>query len=128
MSVMAIDPPPSISGDLEGLLIDDWTEVVPAPTETTGVAFHFDRPGAAAPQALLLAIPPAPDGRWRWEELVGTITDTFDRARLRAIEPDQVAASPLFPVLPMTMMPFTSGHDLGSIFLPRTSLADAVLE
>jgi hypothetical protein len=126
MSVMAIDPPASFAGDLEGLLIDDWTELVPTATETTGFAFHFDRPGASAPQAVLLAAPPDPDGRWRWNELVGVITDTLDRARLRAVEPDQIAASPLFTILPMTMMPFTSGHMLGSTFLSRASLDAAI--
>ena len=32
---------------------------VPTDKETTGIAFHFDRPNAAPPQALLLAVPPA---------------------------------------------------------------------
>ena len=109
MSVMTLDAPASLDGDLEGLLLDDWTETIPTSKETTGVAFHFDRPNAAAPQALLLAAPPNPDGRWRWNELLGVVIDTFARARLRAIEPDLVAASPLFPILPMTLLPFTSG-------------------
>src|SRR5262245_56910036 len=117
MSVMTIDAPAALNGDLEGLLIDDWTETVPTTKETTGIAFHFDRPNAAAPQALLLATPPNPDGRWRWEELRGVIVDTFARTRLRAIEPDLIAASPLFPILPMTMMSFTSGRSLASTFL-----------
>ena len=117
MSVMTIDAPAALNGDLEGLLIDDWTETVPTTKETTGIAFHFDRPNAAAPQALLLATPPNPDGRWRWEELLGVIVDTFARARLRAIEPDLIAASPLFPILPMTMMSFTSARALTSTFL-----------
>jgi hypothetical protein len=75
----------------------------------------------ALPRRSLLATPPNPDGRWRWAELVGTVIDTFDRARLRAVEPDQLAASPLFSILPATMLPFTSGRLLGSQLLAETA-------
>jgi hypothetical protein len=119
MSVMTLDPPDSLAGELEGLLLDEWTETVPGLRETTGVAFHFDRPGAEAPHALLLAVPPKPDGTWNWSELLGVVVDTFARARLRAIEPDQIAASPLFPVLPAILTPFSSGGLLAETFLPR---------
>ncbi len=119
MSVMTLDAPASFADDLEGLLLDEWTETVPAVNETTGVAFHFDRPSAAAPQALLLAAPPNPDGRWRWNELLGVVLDTFARARLRAIEPDHIAASPLFPVLPATLSSFHHGSKFASTFLVR---------
>ena len=127
MSVMTIDAPASLDADIEGLLLDDWTEVVPMSKETTGIAFHFDRPNAAAPQALLLAVPPNPDGTWQWNELFGAVLDTFERARLRAIEPDQIAASPLFTILPMTLLSFTSGvHPaLASTFLVDRATASA---
>lgn len=39
-------------------LLDQWTEVVPAVDHTTTVAFHHDAPGARAPQAVLVAVPP----------------------------------------------------------------------
>jgi hypothetical protein len=126
MSLVAIDPPGAASGPLEGLLLDEWTEVVPTTHETTGLAFQFDRPSAAAPQAILIAIPPNPDGRWQWSELVGAVTDTFDRARQRAVELDQVAASPLFMGLPMTMMPFSRGHFLDSVFLQSDAVTAAL--
>jgi hypothetical protein len=119
MSVMTLNAPASLAGELEGLLLDEWTEIVPGLRETTGVAFHFDRPGAEAPHALLLAVPPNPDGTWNWGELLGVVVDTFARARLRAIEPDQIAASPLFPVLPAILTPFSSGRLLAETFLPR---------
>jgi hypothetical protein len=119
MSVMTLDAPASLAGELEGLLFDEWTETVPGLRETTGVAFHFDRPSAEAPHALLLAVPPNPDGTWNWSELLGVVVDTFTRARLRAIEPDQIAASPLFPVLPAILTPFSSGGLLAETFLPR---------
>ena len=126
LSVMTVDAPASLSGELEAVLLDEWTETVPTLNETAGVAFHFDRPSAAAPQALLLAAPAAPDGRWRWSELLGVVTDTFARARLRAIEPDQIAASPLFPVLPMTLTSFVYGSPFASTFLLRDTVELAI--
>ena len=36
---------------LAGLLIDEWIEVVPSASETTGMVFQFDQPDAAPPQS-----------------------------------------------------------------------------
>jgi hypothetical protein len=126
MSVMTIDAPAAVSGDLQGLLLDEFTEIVSTDRETTGIAFHFDRPSAAAPQALLLAVPPNPDGRWRWDTLVGVVVDTFERARLRAVEPDLVAASPLFPLLPTALLGFTTIASPVSTFLLDDALSVAI--
>jgi hypothetical protein len=126
LSVMTVDAPVLFSGDLEGLFLDDWTETVPTTKETTGITFNFDRPNAAAPQALLIAAPPQADGRWQWQELLGTVQDTFDRARLRAIEPDDLQTS-LFQILPMTLMPFTEIHGLATVFLTRDVLQTGVI-
>jgi len=71
-----------------GLLIDDWTELIPSANQTTGISFNYNQPNAMAPQALLLAVPPVEKGRWSWEELIGILNDTFLRAKQRAVEPD----------------------------------------
>ncbi len=115
--------PNALGGNHEGLLLDDWTETVPTTKETTGFVFNFDRPNAAAPQALLIAAPPSADGRWQWAELLGTVTDTFDRAQLRAIEPDDLQASPLFQLLPATLAPFTELRALASFLVSRDYVA-----
>src|SRR5205823_4694047 len=47
---------PPIGQPICGLLLDEWTELVPTTQETTGIAFHFNRPNATAPQSLLLAV------------------------------------------------------------------------
>jgi hypothetical protein len=108
LSIVAMDPPGSFAGNHKGLLIDEWNETVPGVEETTGLAFHFDRPNAAAPQSLLLVTPCQADGRWRKDEVPNVILDTFGRARLRALEPDHVTASGLFPVLPATFSRFAT--------------------
>jgi hypothetical protein len=83
------------------LVIDAWVEVVPSAAVTTGVAFNCDSPGARPPQAVLLAVPPEGSERWDLETLEQTVLETFDLARLRALDPLALAADPLIQrVLP----------------------------
>ncbi|MFJ4790731.1 hypothetical protein [Streptomyces sp. NPDC088794] len=100
----ALDP----AQPLCGLLVDDWTEVVPARQITTGVAFHHDRPNAEPPQAWLLALPASFDGTWSWEELLGAVTETLDAAKLRALEPTHLDTTPYDALLPATYSAWTS--------------------
>ena len=72
---------------IAGLLVDEWSEVIPEATETTGVTFHYDRPNSEPPQCWLLALPAAMDGSWKWEELRDAVTEHARRrpaARHRA--------------------------------------------
>ena len=103
-----------------GLLIDEWTEVIPAETETTGVAFHFDKPNAEPPQAILLVTPPQFTGAWKWDDLAATLNETLDMARIRAVEPQQLDQTALSVFLPATTMattwnPITIGADLAAV-------------
>jgi hypothetical protein len=86
-----------------GLLIDEWTEIIPGDAETTGIAFHHDSPDCEAPQAMLLMVPPQPTPEWRWEDVVDTLHETLDLARSRAIEPEQVDNTPFATFLPATV-------------------------
>jgi hypothetical protein len=90
-----------------GLLLDEWTEVLPGKEETTGLAFHYDRPNNEPPQAILLAIPSDIGERWTWEELTGAIVETFHMAKKRAAEPSQVEATALARFLPATVAAVT---------------------
>jgi hypothetical protein len=90
-----------------GLILDEWTEVIPAERETTGLTFHFDRPNAEAPQVLLLVTPPRFTGAWRWEDIVDGVRDTFHRARSRLVEPDHVDQTAYARFIPMTAMAVT---------------------
>jgi hypothetical protein len=85
-----------------GLLIDEWTETIPASSIDTGVTFHFNRPNSEAPQAMLLVTPTDFKGAWNWDDLVDALNDTFDLAKLRAIEPSHVDNTPYAPFLPAT--------------------------
>jgi len=95
-----------------GLLLDEWTDLIPSKKETAGVAFHYDRPNAEPPQAILLAIPSEFKGSWEWQDLVDTVNETLDMAKKRAIEPahiDTTAYARFLPALlsSMTTRPIT---------------------
>jgi len=103
-----------------GLLLDEWTEVIPTDTETTGVAFHFDKPNAEPPQAILLALPAEFTGAWKWEDLVDSLGETLDLARSRAVEPQQLDRTALSVFLPATILatawrPITIAADLSLV-------------
>jgi hypothetical protein len=85
-----------------GLLVDEWTEVIPATDETVGLAFHYDRPGSEAPQTWLLVTAPRLSGSWAWADVLGALDETFDLMRIRAVEPSQLEPTPYARFLPAT--------------------------
>lgn len=97
---------------LAGLLVDEWVEVVPNPTETTALTFHYDAPGACAPQAILLAVPPELDRSWDMDTLEGILLETLELAKLRAVDPDALAAQGyLGHYLPALYFAYNKGGD-----------------
>ena len=69
-----------------GLLLDEWTEIIPARSDITGLAFHYDTPGNEAPQAVLLAVSPTSAPTWDLETLIDTLTETLDLTKIRAVD------------------------------------------
>ena len=80
--------PIEVRQPLAGLLIDEWVEVVPSTTETTGIALQYDQPNAAPPQTILLALPPPIESPWTIWSLQQVLLETLDLARIRAVDPD----------------------------------------
>jgi hypothetical protein len=76
------------SDQLAGVLIDEFVEVLPNSSETTGISFQYDQPNAAPPQAILIAVPPDINERWTTRSLHQVLLETLDLARLRAVDPD----------------------------------------
>ncbi|MEV6397048.1 hypothetical protein AB0M39_20045 [Streptomyces sp. NPDC051907] len=100
-----------------GLLLDEWTEVIPAEQETTGVAVHFDRPDSEPAQSMLLVVPPVRGRAWTVDDLAAAVAETFDLAKIRAVEPahlDDTAYAQLLPatVMSATRQPITVSTDL----------------
>tara|TARA_R110001606_G_scaffold41275_1_gene111564 strand:- start:10632 stop:16577 length:5946 start_codon:yes stop_codon:yes gene_type:complete len=86
-----------------GLLIDEWTEVIPAKTETTGLTFQYDQPNSEPSQSLLLVTPTEFTGAWKWNDLVGAMHETLNLAKVRAIEPRHVDETDYAHYLPATI-------------------------
>jgi hypothetical protein len=100
-----------------GLLIDEWTEVIPTEEETTGLTFHYDRPNSEPPQTLLLATPSEFRQSWQWQDIVDTLRETLDMAKKRAIEPGHIDTTDYARFLPalvsaVTVYPITAALNL----------------
>src|SRR4029453_9657177 len=100
------DPEPDLSGAVAGIVLDEWTEVVPrrlerreppdpeAPPElidvtTTGIALNANAPGARPPQAILIALSPD-GGGWNGDRLVNVLTEAMALARMRTLTLQQI--------------------------------------
>jgi hypothetical protein len=92
--------PASTETRVAGLFVDEWTESVPAASETTGVALNYDDPGSRPPQTVLVATPPE-DGDWTLDDLAATVDETAEYAKRRALDIGDLDESffKLFPAL-----------------------------
>jgi hypothetical protein len=99
---------PSATQPWVGLMIDEWTEVIPSTHETTGIGLHYDDPGAEAAQVVLLAICPTNAPRWDADSLEAVLLETLELAQIRAVHGDMPAdvalpgvpaLSPLLPAI-----------------------------
>jgi hypothetical protein len=90
-----------------GMLLDDWTEVIPDTTLDTGITFNFNRPDNEPPQSILLVTPASASGTWQWDDLVDALNETLDLAKLRSVEPTQLDDASYAPLLPATVMAVT---------------------
>ena len=99
-----------------GLFVDAWPETIPGREETTGIAFHHDAPGARAPQVVLLAVPPdAAAKTWTTDDLLATIDEAHDLARLRGVGPQDLRF--LGTLLPALLLPASLSADVPAIRL-----------
>ena len=82
------------SGDgvAAGIVIDTWSEQMPAVDVTTGLALHVEHPASRAPNAILVAVPAA-DAQWRASAVAAIVGESLDLAKVRAIDPDALVAT-----------------------------------
>ena len=88
-----------------GLLLDQWTELVPAATAQTGLAFHYDSQNSEAPQVILMAIQSGQAGNWNLAELGAIVNETLDLAQIRPVDSDLVALGQLVPPICLASNP-----------------------
>ncbi|MFE6288031.1 hypothetical protein [Streptomyces sp. NPDC057877] len=91
-------------------VVDEWSELIPAQRHTAGATFHYDAPGARAPQAVLLAVPPVMREPWTPDVLADTVGEALDLARLRLVDLDALG---------------WLGRYLPAVYLPETALGTA---
>jgi hypothetical protein len=89
---------------LAGLVLDEFSEVIPAESQTTGVGLHYDAPNARPPQSLLLAVHPNPEADlpWSWVIIENMLAEALALARLRTVELEQLAPTAIDEYLPAT--------------------------
>ncbi|MDB5531353.1 MAG: hypothetical protein JWR51_4456 [Devosia sp.] len=115
-----LDPanPPAL---IAGLMSDDWTEVIPAAKETTAISFHYDAPAARPPQALLLAVHPDPAaGGWLPSQLLATVNEAMDLARIRSVRPQDLDM--MGALLPLVYLPNSYTRDVPSVDFSKLRL------
>lgn len=75
-----------------GLLLDFWEENIPNCAENPGVVFNYDSPGAEAPEAVLIAVPPRPVANWDHNIIIDSLNQTLDNAKIRAFDGEHDAS------------------------------------
>ena len=91
---------------------------MPAGEQAAGLAFQYDAPGARAPQAMILAVPPdLATATWNVEQLLATVVEAADLTAVRAVTLADVPAAG--PVLPAIYLPFSPGQEVASVDLTR---------
>lgn len=113
---------PAAGGIWAGLLVDEWTELIPNERELTGITFHYDNPGAEAPQAVLLAVPPTGKATWDLETVLDVLHETLDLAKLRAVDAQLVGG--LGQLLPATLLAANAQRDTISTNFSKLRVAD----
>ncbi|XXF76153.1 LamG domain-containing protein [Myxococcaceae bacterium GXIMD 01537] len=68
-----------------GLLLDSWTERLPAQEQSTAIAFHYDAPGATPPHAILLAVSPDDRPSWDAELLASVVQEALELGKVRGV-------------------------------------------
>ena len=93
LSLAAFTPAPVTAGaPMAGLMIDEWTEVLPSAQQITGVSFQYTDPLARPPQSILIAVKPDDFPEWTAEAVEGSVLEALDLAKIRAVDPDSLGA------------------------------------
>lgn len=108
-----------------GLLLTEWSELIPDSAPTTGVAFHYDTPGGEPPQCVLIAVPPTNAQTWDLKTLTATLRETLDLAKLRAVDGELLGA--LGQLTPAVYLAANAANDTISTDFGEALAADRVL-
>jgi hypothetical protein len=94
---------------LGGLLVDAWTDTIPAATHDTAMALRFNNASTRAPQVILLAVSPSPTAPWTTTTLVDVLRDTLMLTRLRMQPSPTFSRGGLMPFAWLGQRPTNTG-------------------
>ena len=89
------------SGPIAAIVVDAWTETIPAQEHTVTAAFGFNAPAARAPQAILVAVPPIAGAPLDAGTLLDIVVETRESAHARMASPLDLQR--LAAALPLTL-------------------------
>ncbi len=93
LSIVAFAPGVVTAGaPIAGLMIDQWTEVLPSRQQITGVSFQYPDPIARPPQSVLLAVKADDFPEWTMEAVEGSVLEALNLAKIRAVDLDSLGA------------------------------------
>jgi hypothetical protein len=78
------------AGPVFAIVVDAWTEVVPARDRVAALAFEAEQPTASPPHAILLAVPPDPSPEWSELAIEATVREAMELARLRLVDGERI--------------------------------------
>jgi hypothetical protein len=109
LSLVVAGTPPQLDHPAVGLVFDEWNEVIPNLSETTGLTFHADRPTARSPHAILLAVAPDISQPWNFAKLEQVLRETIALTQARMV--DQDAMTELDQFLPAAAVAVNAAGD-----------------
>jgi hypothetical protein len=109
LSLVVAGTPPQLDHPAVGLVFDEWNEVIPNLSETTGLTFHADRPTARSPHAILLAVAPDISQPWNLAKLEQVLRETIALTQARMV--DQDAMTELDQFLPAAAVAVNAAGD-----------------
>ena len=114
LSVVAHLPDGVSWKDVEcGLLLDSWTERLPAQEQSTAIAFHYDAPGATPPHAILLAVSPDDRAAWDADLVASVVQEALELGKLRGVAYADVPQTHHY--LPAVLLPHNPSGDTPSV-------------
>jgi hypothetical protein len=93
------------SAPMGGLLIEAWTETLPADTRDTAMALRFNNASTRAPQVMLLGVSPDPSRAWTVDTLVEVLRDTLAFTRIRMQPSTLISQSGQMPLVYLGQRP-----------------------
>jgi hypothetical protein len=83
-----------VTGAVNGIELDAWTEIVPNAVGTGAVTANLTAPDARAPNVILLAVPPDITKPWTNEALLSVVDEALELADCRMVDLDAARRVP----------------------------------